>query len=93
MSKLIGKIINCRLQNYLESIKFYSRVQSGFRAAYSTLEGICRLELDARMAILQKKYCVAAFLDISPAFDTVWHQGILIKLNKTGLNGYLPNFM
>ena len=93
MSKLIGKIVNCRLQNYLEYINFYSKVQSGFRAAHSTLDGICRLELDARMAILQKKYCVAVFLDISQAFDTVWHQGVLIKLKEMGLNGYLPNFI
>lgn len=29
-----------------------------------------------------KKFCAAIFLDISQAFDKVWHQGLLFKLKK-----------
>jgi retron-type reverse transcriptase len=45
-----------------------------------------------------KKYCSAAFLDISQAFDKVWHRDILYKLRRSLplnyfllLNSYLSN--
>jgi hypothetical protein len=34
-------------------------------------------------AIETKQYCSAAFLDISQAFDKVWHTGLLYKLRKS----------
>ena len=93
LSKVMGKIINKRLQQYLESENFFAKNQSGFRASHSTLDGLCRLEHDARMAIMQKKYCVSIFLDISQAFDSVWHHGLLMKIKEIGLNGNLANFI
>jgi hypothetical protein len=30
-----------------------------------------------------KRYCSAAFLDITQAFDKVWHDGLQFKLRKT----------
>jgi hypothetical protein len=30
-----------------------------------------------------KGYCSAAFLDITQAFDKVWHDGLLFKIRKT----------
>jgi len=39
--------------------------------------------VDAISSSLEKKqYCTCAFLDISQAFDRVWHQGLLFKLRK-----------
>ena len=34
----------------------------------------------------------AVFLDISKAFDKVWHEGILFKLEQNGVSGKLLNF-
>ena len=35
----------------------------------------------------------AAFLDISKAFDKVWHEGLLFKLKQNGISGNLLNFI
>ena len=45
------------------------------------------------MAIEKKEYCLALFLDISQAFDKVWHHGLKQKIKETGLTGNLPNFL
>jgi hypothetical protein len=38
----------------------------------------------------ERKFCNAAFLDISQAFDKIWHQGLLFKLkNLLSQNHYL----
>jgi hypothetical protein len=34
-------------------------------------------------ALENKQYCSAAFLDISQAFDKVWHTGLLYKLRRS----------
>ena len=34
----------------------------------------------------------AVFLDISKAFDKVWHQGLIFKLKQNGIDGNLLNF-
>ena len=93
LSKLMEKILNRRLQHYLESINFYSTTQSGFRAKHSTLDGLVRLGHTAQRAINENKYCIAVFLDISQAFDTVWLHGLLTKLHSTGLKGNLARYI
>ena len=33
----------------------------------------------------------AVFLDISKAFDKVWHEGLLLKLKSNSISGHLLN--
>jgi hypothetical protein len=33
-------------------------------------------------ALKDKQYCTSIFLDISQAFDKVWHAGLLFKVKK-----------
>ena len=93
LSKILGKMVNRRLQAFLEQQAFYCPTQSGFRAGHSTFDGLSRLEFDARQAMLMGRYCVAVFLDIARAFDTVWHHGLLLKLHSLGLSGKLARFL
>ena len=34
----------------------------------------------------------AVFLDISKAFDKVWHEGLIFKLKQNGISGKLLKF-
>jgi len=61
--------------------------QFGFPTLHSTIHQVHRV-VDAIFYSLKKKlYCTCAFLDISQAFDHVWHQGLLYKLKS-----FLPTF-
>ena len=41
------------------------------------------------MAVDQNKEIRVIFLDISKAFDKVWHKGLLFKLQQCGIGGSL----
>ena len=36
---------------------------------------------------------MAVMLDLEKAFDLVWHQGLLYKMEKVGLNGNILKFV
>ena len=42
---------------------------------------------------LQKKHSIAIFIDISKAFDMVWHPTILIKMLQMGIRGNIYNYV
>jgi hypothetical protein len=54
--------------------------QSGFKQRHSTIEQTQRIVRRINVALENKQYCSAAFLDISQAFDKVWYTGLLYKL-------------
>jgi hypothetical protein len=46
----------------------------------ATIEQVHRVTNVITEALENHKYCTAAFLDISQAFDKVWHEGLIYKL-------------
>jgi hypothetical protein len=63
-----------------ENNRLISNNQIGFRQRYSTIEQTHRVVQRINEALENKQYCFAAFLDISQAFNEVWHTGLLYKL-------------
>lgn len=56
--------------------------QFGFQRQHSTVEQVHRVANLIKQDLEKKQYCTAAFLDISQAFDKVWHKGLLYKIKK-----------
>ena len=72
--------------------------QFGFRQKHAATEQVHRITNVKIKALDSIKYCTAAFLDISQAFDKVWHEELLYKLKTLFpdsiykiLNSYLEN--
>jgi len=78
---------------YLETNKFLTPEQSGFRKQRSTVDHLVRLESYICHAMAHKQHIVAVFFDIEKAYDTTWKHGILRDLSNTNLKGHLPNFI
>ena len=55
----------------------------------STVNQLIILYHELCQAIDQQKEVRLVFLDISKAFDKVWHAGLLYKLEKNGISGNL----
>jgi hypothetical protein len=92
------KLLLKRLLPPVEHGKLLPTHQFGSRPRHSTIEQTHRLIRGINDALDNRQYCSAAFLDISQAFDKVWHTGLLYKLRRSLpldyfliLNSYLSN--
>ena len=89
--KILEKLINDSLYSHLVSSELLNPNQSGFRPGDSTVNQLisithtifkafdCDPPLDVR----------SVYLDISKAFDRVWHDGLIYKLKRCGVSGNL----
>ncbi|KAL4141964.1 hypothetical protein QTP88_004500 [Uroleucon formosanum] len=81
-AKILEKLILKRILPSIAANSIIPNSQFGFRSAHSTIQQVHRV-VDAISYSLEKKlYCTSVFLDVSQAFDRVWHDGLLFKLKK-----------
>lgn len=82
LSKLFEKLLLLRLKPVLEGRNLIPDHQFGFREKHATIEQIHRIVDKINEDLEKKRYCSAVFLDISQAFDKVWHEGLLYKIKR-----------
>lgn len=79
-SKLIERLTLVRMFKYIDG--HIPDHQFGFREGHGTPEQCHRIVKYIRNSFENKEYCCAIFLDVSKAFDKVWHLGLLFKLKS-----------
>ena len=79
LSKLLEKLFLQRIMPIVQK-KLIPNHQFGFREGHSTIDQVHRITDTIETAFEEKKICSAVFLDVSQAFDKVWHQGLIYKL-------------
>jgi hypothetical protein len=70
--------------------------QAGFRPGKSTIYNIVRLERYADRQLRRprrRRHSAVILFDIKAAFDSVWHDGLIYKLNDLRLPRYIINYM
>lgn len=87
MSKVLEKIINNRLIKFLEMNNILSTSQYGFRSGRSTGDAVHALTDYIIRNLEGGMKCIAIFLDLAKAFDTVSIEILLKKLENTGVRG------
>ena len=89
--KILEKSIFNNLYTYLHTNNLITKNQSGFRPGGSTTNQLLYLldEINQAFDITKSFEVRAVFLDISKAFDKVWHDGIIFKLEQNGISGNL----
>ena len=66
-----------------------SKDQSGFRPGDSTINQLISITSTIFESFENFEVTRALFLDISKAFDKVWHEGLTFKLKRNGVSGPL----
>lgn len=87
LSKVLEKIMNKRLMNFLESNQLLSYNQFGFRKSKCTGDAVAALTDEIVKSLDSGDKCIGIFLDLTKAFDTVSIPLLLRKLNNIGIRG------
>ncbi len=87
LGKLYEKIISERLRYILEVSNALSPYQFGFRSNKSSPEQLIRIVQDVHSGWEQGMDTLFVSFDVKKAFDTMWHDGLLFKLNELGVDG------
>ena len=93
MERFLKKIIFDEIYEHLTANKLLSDKQSGFRPGDSTINQLLSITHEIYDAFEHHHDTRTVFLDISKAFDKVWHDGLLLKLRYNGISGPLLNLL
>ena len=96
VSKLFERIILSRLPFFLESNFILSPRQAGFRPGRSTLDQIlflCQSILDGFNKPRPGSRTILSTIDLSKAFDSVWHPALFYKFISAGLPSCFPRWI
>ena len=96
-SKMLDKIFNDRLQQFLNANNILSNSQYGFRAHMSTVHAALELTESISNYIDSKQHCAGVFIDLKKAFDTVNHKLLVENLSfywvRGVANAWLENYL
>lgn len=85
-SKIFERIILSRLLKEVKKLDLLPSEQFGFRKGHSTNQQTLRLVELIHKGFAEKNFTAIAYMDVSKAFDKVWHHGLIHKLNAAGIS-------
>ena len=93
IAKVFEKVVFKHLFNFFRTNFTVSLWQSGFLPGHSTVTQLIEIYDEFCKAVEKGKEIRVVFLDISKAFDRVWHAGLLNKLQGSGIRGRLLQWL
>ena len=91
ISKVCESIMHERLLSHCIDNNLISERQAAYLKGESTISQLLYITHYIRSNWGKSKIIQGAFLDISAAFDKVWHKGLLAKLDQIGVEGTFIN--
>ena len=89
LSKCAEAVMHKRIIDHLTENNIISDKQAAYLRGDSTTLQLSYITHKIRQAWAEGKIAHGCFLDVSAAFDCVWHQGLLAKCKQAGLTGDL----
>ena len=88
-SKVFERLLYNNIFSFFSEKDLISPKQSGFRPGDSCTNQLLSIANEILSAFDDSHEVRGVFLDISKAFDRVWHEGLLFKLRQNGISGEL----
>ncbi len=88
VSKVFEKLMFNRVYLHLRRNGLTSEFQSGFTPGDSTINQLIHINDHILKSLSNLEDVIGCFLDLTRAFDTVWHKGLLYKLEKYGIRDH-----
>ena len=76
--KIIERLIYARVEPLIDPL--LPKEQNGFRCGKSTVDQVVLLTQNIENSFEAKKKAGVVFIDLTAAYDTVWHRGLICKL-------------
>ena len=89
VSKVFEKLVNNSIVDLLENCGLFSDFQYGFRSSRSTADLLTVVSDRIARVFNRSGATRAVAIDISKAFDRVWHAGLCYKLNSYRILGQI----
>lgn len=93
LGKILDKMVQVRIQWFLENNSILPECMSGFRKNRSTTDSVIDLVTFVEQQKALGKITSAVFLDIHKAFDTITHSAILQSAIAIGIEGRLFQYI
>ena len=87
LSKIYESVIHDRLIKHCIENEIITEKQAAYLKGDSTVSQLLYIVHNIKHNWTNKKVTQGLFLDVSAAFDKVWHNGLLAKLNQIGVEG------
>ncbi len=91
--KIFEKIIQARLNSFLNDNNVLNERQHGFRTYKGTHTAITTIYETIANALAEKKQVYVVLRDVAKAFDKVWHNGLKHKILRPGLPDILEKIL
>ena len=92
-SKIFERIIFNEIFRFFIKNDLISQHQSGFKPGDSCINQLLSITHEIYQSFDQGFDVRSVFLDISKAFDKVWHNGLIFKLKQNEISGNLLNLL
>ena len=97
LCKVMERLVCDRLSWHMDTNGLFNRHQSGFRRMRCCQDHIIRLQDDIQRAFAAGQTTTGVFIDLEKAFDLMWTDGLLYKLQRLGIQGqmfkWIRNFL
>ena len=91
--KIFERLLYDRMFEFFIVNNSVSKNQSGFRPGDSCVNQLLSITHEIYQSFDDNLEVRAVFLDISKAFDKVWHKGLIFKLKQNGISDKILNII
>ena len=91
--KIFERLLYDKMFEFFIANNLISKNQSGFRPGDSCINQLLSITHEIYQSFDDNLEVRAVFLDISKAFDKVWHKGLIFKLKENGISDKILNII